>query len=153
VTSSSIELYQTGVDIVLTPDPPKWSYTSTRATPTLKIWCKGLDWQIYPVMKICDHIRTLRTSIEGLDIKCPDLWEKPFHLGYLSDNLNPAIWPQLFHSFPLVKRLKILDKLELAFAAVLRGSIKREASDIFPKLETIFIDGATSCRAGQRGIQ
>jgi hypothetical protein len=58
--------------------------------------------------------------------------------------MSPAIWLQLFHSFPAVQSLHIPTLLESFIAPALQGLTNESAADVFPSLQTLSITGSPS---------
>jgi hypothetical protein len=111
------------------------------------IRCYSLDWQVYSMAQICSQILSFRSSVGSLIIEC-DIWD---HLPEIE--IDPTVWLQLFHSFPLVQSLEIPANQELSIAAALEGPTGESAAEVFPSLHSLSIVGHISDEAAPQGIQ
>ena len=114
---------------------------------TWYIPCEGLDQQVFSLAQICSQILLFRSSVNSLIIKS---WSRPD-----PDNMDPALWLRLFHSFPSVRSLTIPVNMEPFIAAALQGLTGESAAEVFPSLHSIFIIGNKnkSDKAAQQGMQ
>jgi hypothetical protein len=121
---------------------------------SLEILCNRLDWQVFSIAQICTHILPLCSGVEWLNIGY-DYWsdKDPPPLGIRLDDMEPARWLELFHSFTSVQRLVISAQLEHFIAAALQGFTGEEAAEVLPTLHKLFIQGPTTDRATQQAIR
>jgi F-box-like len=108
-----------------------------------QITCLDLDCQVKSVAQICSQIRSFRSSVKSLNIKCHGI-------GPYSD---PTSWLQLFRSFTSVQSLEIPATLEPFVAAAFQGLPGESAAEVFPSLHSISIMEKLSNETAQQGIQ
>jgi F-box-like len=111
------------------------------------IRCNSLDWQVFLMAQICSQILSFCSSVESLVIEYPRPPPK-----IKSDEIDPTVWLQLFHSFPLVQRLQIPVTLELSIAAALQRLTEESATEVFLSLHTLSIVGRMSDEVAPQGI-
>jgi F-box-like len=129
------------------------SYSDDEAFLRWKIICNGLDWQVHAVAQLCTQILPLCSSVDILDIKYGLPWNYDPPLGIRPDDMDPAQWLELFHLFTSVQSLEIPAKLEPFIGAALQQLTKQSAAEVFPELNKLSINGPTTDRAAQQGIQ
>jgi hypothetical protein len=74
-------------------------------------------------------------------------------LSILPDDMDPVRWLELFHSFTSVRSLAIPAKLEPFIAAALQVLTGESATEAFPVLNSLSINGPTTDRVAQQGIE
>jgi hypothetical protein len=113
----------------------------------------GLAFQVSSIAQICTHILPVCSSVESLHIACPDGWDEGRPIGIQPDDTDLTPWLELFHQFTSVQELTIPTKLEPSIGAALQRLTAESAEEVFPALRDLSIDGATTDRAAQRGIE
>jgi F-box-like len=120
------------------------------------IWtirCDALDWQVHAVAQLCTQILPLCSSVDILDIKFGFPWDPEPPLEIRPDDMDPAQWLKLFHSFTSVQSLVIHPKLGPFIGAALQELTEQSAAEVFPELNKLSIYGPTTDRAAQQGIE
>jgi hypothetical protein len=129
------------------------SYSDDEASLIWVIRCNGLDWQVHAVAQLCTQILPLCSSVGILDIEYGNWKDRDPPLGIRPDDMDPAQWLELFHSFTSVQSLEIPAQLEPLIAGALQGLTEQSAAKVLPALEDLFLDGYTTDRAAQHGIE
>jgi hypothetical protein len=132
-----------------------WSGTGSHGERYLNVAVigKGLDWQVFSVAQICDHILPLCSSVEWLNVEYRGRRGNTEPPRMRPDDMDHRRWFELFHPFISVKRLEISDELEPFIDAALQGLTEESAAGVFPTLNSLSIVGDISDRAAQQGIE
>ena len=118
------------IEIVL--EPPTWF--------ELEIRCERPDWQLSSMTQIFSQQLPLLSHVEQLEIgKSPSsLWEPEWKW---KDDMDSSQWLELFHLFVAAQRLYISEKLVSPVARALQDLTGQMATEVFPMLRTIFLEG------------
>jgi hypothetical protein len=122
--------------------------------PEPRSWCIKyekfmVDRQVLSVAQICSQILPFCSGVKSLIINCP------LYSSFYSDTaqaVDRTIWLQLFHSFPAVQSLYIPASLASSIAPALEGPANESAAEVFPSLQTLYIDVSPSEKVPKKGI-
>jgi hypothetical protein len=118
------------------------------------ITAKWFDWHVSAVAHICSQILPFHSSVELLNIQCPDFGPIADLSDWIEqDEMDSTLWSQLFYSFTSVQSLEIFAPLEPFIAAALEGLTESSAAKVLPSLCSLSIVGKRSDEAVQQGIR
>jgi hypothetical protein len=113
----------------------------------------GLDSQIYSVVQLCKQTLPLFSNVDFLNIKYGLPRDKDYPIIIWLDDVDPAHWLELFHSFTSVKSLEIAVQLEPFIAAALQELTEESAVEVLPMLEELLFERYTIDGDVQQGIE
>jgi hypothetical protein len=118
-----------------------------------RVLCEALDWQVYSVAQLCTQMLPLCSSVDELNISYGSWNGHDPPLGIRPNDMDPARWLELFHSFTSVQSLAIPAKLEPFIAAALQGLTEESAAEVLPTLNKLSINGPTTDKDALQGIE
>ena len=119
------------------------SRTSHYPMATVRIPCKELDWQISSLEQVCTSCLPPLSTLEDLYIS-----QKAHSKPDWKDNIEDALWVELFHPFSTVKNLYLSEEFAPRIAPALE-----ELVGVFPILQNIFVERLWPSGPVQEGIR
>ena len=114
----------------------------------VSIFCEGLDWQLSSLEQVCFLCSPFLSTSEDLYIH--------EHIGSQPDWKdiieNRVLWLELLHPFTAVKNLYLSEKIVPLIGPALQELVEGRATEVFPTLENIFLEGLESSGRSQEGI-
>jgi hypothetical protein len=101
---------------------------------TLRILCKGLDWQLSHLAQILGQSPALVSNVDHLSIEEDDL-----QLGW-KDDMDDADWLELLRPFTAVKMLHGSEQLAGHIALALDDVSGEMVTEVLPALESLWLD-------------
>ena len=101
---------------------------------TLRVVCKGLDWQVSHLARILGQSRTLVSNVGHLSIDEDDLqpgWQR---------DMDDADWLELLRPFTSVKMLHASEQLAKHIALALNDVSEELLADVLPSLNSLWLD-------------
>ena len=124
------------------------SRTSGHGKLNVKTLCRGLDWQVSSLEQVCTSCLPPLSTSEVLYI-----YERP-HLQLDSqDDIENGPWQDLLRSFAAVKNLFISKELAPRIVPALQELVEGRTLEVFPTLQSIFLEGLESSGPVQEGIE
>ena len=113
----------------------------------VEISCREPDWQVSSLEQVCTSCLPPLSALEDLyiyeDSKSPPDWR---------DNIESALWVELFHPFSTVKNLYLSEKLALRITPALEELVGIRTMEVLPILQNIFLEGLQPSGPTQEGI-
>ena len=115
----------------------------------LTILCRGLERQLSSVAQLFTSFFPSIYTVEHLYI----LWS-PLNVveSQLQDDMERMLWLETFQSFTAVKNLYVSEKLVQGIAHVLEELVEARLMDVFPVLESLFLEGFQSSGLVQEAV-
>ena len=101
---------------------------------TLRVVCKGLDWQVSHLARILGQSRVLVSNVGHLSIDEDDLqpgWQR---------DMDDADWLELLRPFTAVKMLHASEQLAKHIALALNDASEELLADVLPSLISLWLD-------------
>jgi hypothetical protein len=117
----------------------------------LKIRCERLDWQLSSISQIFGEQLPLLSHVEQLE-----LCENPAtaRTTWNTDpDMDSSLWLELFRLFTSVQGLYISDTLVLPVAVALQELSEEGTIELFPALQSFFLEGLQPAGPEQKAIQ
>ena len=113
----------------------------------VEILCRESDWQVSSLEQACTSCLPPLSALEDLYIyensKSPPDWR---------DNIDSALWLELFHSLSAVKNFYLSEKFALRIAPALQELVGGITMDVLPNLQNMFLEGLRPSGPVQEGI-
>jgi hypothetical protein len=113
----------------------------------VEILCRESDWQVSSLEQACTSCLPPLSALEDLyiyeDSKSPPDWR---------DNIESALWLELFHSFSAVKNFYLSEKFALRIAPALQELVGTRTMEVLPTLQNMFVEGLQPSGPVQEGI-
>ena len=114
----------------------------------VSILCEGLEWMLSCLEQVCTSCLPFLSTLEDLYIH-----EDTRSLPDWKDNIeNRVLWLGLLHPFTAVKNLYLSEQIALRIGPALQELIEGRATEVFPTLENIFLQGLKSSGRAPEGI-
>ncbi|KAH9974475.1 hypothetical protein BGW80DRAFT_1304300 [Lactifluus volemus] len=98
---------------------------------TIKISCKGVDWQVSSVAQICNQLsESFISGIERLFIRDSESTSGTT----LQDVIDETLWLELFHPFIAVRTLYILSQRMESYVV---SALRRRSTEVLPALDEL----------------
>jgi hypothetical protein len=101
---------------------------------TLRVMCKGLDWQVSHLARIFGQSRALVSNVGHLSIDEDDLQPGWHH------DMDDAEWLELLRPFTVVKMLHASEQLAKQIALALDGVTGDMVAEVLPSLNSLWLD-------------
>ena len=113
----------------------------------VEILCRKSDWQVSSLEQACTSCLPPLSALEDLYIyensNSPPDWQ---------DNIDSALWLELFHSLSAVKNFYLSEKFALRIAPALQELVGGITMDVLPNLQNMFLEGLRPSGPVQEGI-
>ena len=113
----------------------------------MSIICEGLDWQLSSLEQVCTSCLHFLPTLGDLYIN-EYANSEPDWKG----NIGNGPWLELLCPFTSMKNLYLSEKIALCIGPALQELVEGRATDVFPTLETIFLEGLKSSGPVQESI-
>jgi hypothetical protein len=123
------------------------SETSGYGELEVKILCKELDWQVSSLEQVCAWCLFPVSASEDLYV-----YGHPFWRPGEQDNIDNALWLELFHPFAAVKNLYLSEEFARRIVPALQELVER-LMVVLPTLENMFLEELQTSGPVQEGIQ
>jgi hypothetical protein len=123
------------------------SQTSGDQKVSVKILCRGLEWQVSSLEQVCTSCLPSLSMLEDLYI-----YEDPSSPPDWKDNIENGLWLQLLHSFTAVKNLYPSEEIARCIGPALQELAEGRTTEVLPALQNIFLEGLESSGPVQEGI-
>ena len=123
------------------------SITSNTRDLTVRTLCRELDWQVSSLEQVCASCLPPLSTLEDLYIT-QDTDSEPDW----KDNVENALWLELFHPFSNVKNLYLSEEFAPRIVPALQELVGARTSEVLPILENIFVEGLGLSGPIQEGI-
>ena len=114
----------------------------------VKVPCKELDWQVSSLEQVCTWCLLPISTSENLYIYGHPLWQ----IG-VQDNIDNALWLELFHPFAAVKNLHLSQEFARRIVPALQQLVEGTMTGVLPILENIFLEVLETLGPVQEGIE
>ena len=114
----------------------------------VKIPCRELDWQVSSLEQVCTWCLLTVSTSENLYIYGHPLWK----LG-VQDNIENALWLELFRPFAAVKNLHLSQEFSRRIVPALQELDEGRTTEVLPTLEKVFLEELPITGPIQEGIQ
>jgi hypothetical protein len=114
----------------------------------VEILCEKSDWQVSSLEQVCTSCLPPLFTLEDLYIS-----EKPYSLSNWQDNIENALWLELFQPFIAVKNLYLSKELVSLIMPSLQELVGERTTEVLPTLENIFLQGLETSGPVQESIQ
>ena len=111
------------------------------------ISCGELDWQISFLEQVCTSYLPPLSALEDLYIS-----EYPHWQPVWEDNIDSALWLELFRPFTTVKDLFLSEKIALWVASALQELVGGRTIEVLPALQNVFIEGLQPSGPVEEGV-
>jgi hypothetical protein len=123
------------------------SLTSSHGELQVSISCRELDWQVSSLEQVSTSSLPPLSALEDLYI-----YEGTSSRAHWQDNIENALWLELFHPFRTVKNLYLSEEFALRIGPALQELVGGSATEVLPTLENIFLEGLQPSGPIQEGI-
>ena len=113
----------------------------------VSIICEGLDWQLSSLEQVCTSCLPFLPTLGDLYIN-EYAYSEPDWKG----NFGNGPWLELLRPFTSMKNLYLSEKIALCIGPALQELVEGRATDVFPTLEIIFLEGLKSSGPVQESI-
>ena len=114
---------------------------------TVEIRCRELDWQVSSLEQVCTSCLPPLSTLEDLSIT-----QKTDSEPDWKDNVEDALWLELFHPFSSVKNLYLSEEFAPRIVPALQELVGGRTLEVLPILQNIFVEGLEPSGPIQEGI-
>ena len=109
---------------------------------SVTILCERLDWQVSALEQVCTLCLPHLSTLEDLYMRSN--WQ---------DNVENALWPELFQPFAAVKNLYLSRAFAPRIVPSMQELVGERTTEVLPALQNIFLEGLETSGPIQEGIQ